>query len=95
MELLLPLLFLLPLLYIFSRTRKQQKAFAALQSRLAAGQEVMTTSGLYARIIEIDEGVAVLEASPGQRMRWARQAIARILDDPARPDVDPPASQAP
>lgn len=85
-ELLLPLLILLPLLLITFRGRKQQKAFAETQARIAPGLDVITTAGLYGRVLEVDGDVVVLAVADGVRLRWARGAIGRILgpaDGPA------------
>jgi preprotein translocase subunit YajC len=78
----LPLLFLLPLILIFSRTRRQQREFQLVQQRLAAGQEVMTTAGLYATVVDVGQDAVLLESAPGVRQRWARAAVARIVTDP-------------
>ena len=62
------------------------------------GQDVLTTSGLYARIVSIDDTVAVLETGPGQTVRWDRRAIASVVPPAgatpppdAGPDVTPDA----
>ncbi len=76
------LIFALPvllLLFMFSSQRKRQRAFTDLQSRLAPGQQVVTTSGLFATIVSLDDAVAVLEISPGQTVRWDRRAIASVV----------------
>jgi preprotein translocase subunit YajC len=66
-----------------TRTRKQ----AELLSELTPGQEVMTTSGLYATVAAVEDDVLVLEASPGVRTRWAKAAVARIVPAPAISDT--------
>ena len=66
------------------RTRQQ----AELLSKVTPGQEVMTTSGLYATVAAVEDDVLVLEASPGVPTRWAKAAVARIV--PA-PDLSDPA----
>ncbi|MGL5858735.1 MAG: preprotein translocase subunit YajC [Angustibacter sp.] len=79
------LVFALPallLLFLFNGQRKRQRAFAELQGRLAPGQEVLTTSGLYARIVDLGDRVAVLETAPGQTVRWDRRAIAELVAGP-------------
>jgi preprotein translocase subunit YajC len=48
---------------------------------LAPGQQVVTTSGLHARLVSVDDTVVVLETAPGQSVRWDRRAIARVLAD--------------
>ncbi len=80
--LLLPLLLLVPLLLITFRARKQQRAFADLQARLRPGQRVMTTAGLHATIVELQDDVAVLDVADGVRLRWARAAIGQVLAEP-------------
>lgn len=83
-SLLLPLIILLPLLLLIMRQRKQQREFLAQQDRLAVGQQVMTTAGLYGTITAVEDDRLVLEIAPGVRVRWARAAIGRIIaGDPA------------
>lgn len=67
------------LFMLFSRTRRQQREAATLQSRLAPGSEVMTGGGLFATVVEVEDSVVVLETAPGQRSRWDRRAVARIV----------------
>jgi preprotein translocase subunit YajC len=76
-----PLLLLVVAFYflIVRPQRNRQREAASLQSSLAPGLEVMTSSGLYGRIEHLDDDVAVLEVAPGTRVRWARQAIARVI----------------
>lgn len=82
MEQFLPFLLLLPLVLLFTRQRKQQRLFAEQQSRIVAGMDVVTTSGLYGTVVAVEEQVVVLQVADGVRVRWARAAIGRILDDP-------------
>lgn len=79
MELLLPLLFILPLLWLFSRQRKQQRSQARLQDGLQPGQEVMTTAGMFGRVVRVEGEVMVLEMSPGVQMRFLTAALARVV----------------
>jgi preprotein translocase subunit YajC len=65
------------------RTRQQ----AELLSQLTPGQEVMTTSGLYATVAAVEDDLLVLEASPGVPTRWAKAAVARIVPPPALSDT--------
>jgi preprotein translocase subunit YajC len=70
------------LLYmVFSRTRRQQRIFAAVQAAVRPGLRVMTTSGVHALVISVeDDGSVVLEIAPGVHTRWARQAVAEVFD---------------
>jgi preprotein translocase subunit YajC len=67
------------LLFMFSAQRRRQRSFTQLQDTLTAGQEVVTTSGLFGRIVSIDDTIVVLETSPGQTLRWDRRAIAGVV----------------
>lgn len=64
--------------------RPQQRRIAmvrALQSRLQQGDEVLTTSGIYARVVRLGEDDAEIEVAPGTVMRVARGAIGQVLSD--------------
>jgi preprotein translocase subunit YajC len=69
------------------RVRAQQ----ALQRSVEEGDEVLTTSGIYATVVEIDddEGTVVLEIAPGMHIKAVRGAIAqRITEDEYDEDED-------
>lgn len=68
------------LLLMFSRTRKQQREMQQVQAGLTVGVEIMTTSGLYATVVALDDRTVLLETAPGQRSRWDRRAVVRVLD---------------
>ncbi|MDP9394713.1 MAG: preprotein translocase subunit YajC [Actinomycetota bacterium] len=77
----LPLLFIPVVLYFFMirPVRQRQREALELQSRLAPGQRVMTTSGLFATVTAVEDDAVVLETAPGAApMRWAKAAVARI-----------------
>ncbi len=80
---------LIPLGMYFLMIRPQQRRARELkqmQSALAPGAEVMTGSGIYGTVTEIDpeDDTVVLEISSEVQVRFARAAIARILS--AAPD---------
>ncbi|WP_245993323.1 preprotein translocase subunit YajC [Xylanimonas allomyrinae] len=67
--------------FMSSRQRKQQKAQQEFRNELAAGQEVMTASGLFGTIVEIDEANdRITLDSAGSRSIWLRAAIAKRVD---------------
>jgi preprotein translocase subunit YajC len=70
--------------FMSSRQRKQQKAQQAFRSELEPGQEVMTASGLFGTIVEVDEANdRITLDSAGSRSVWLRAAIAKRVDAPA------------
>ncbi len=71
-----------------SRTRKQQKEAANFRANLTPGQEVMTGSGLFATVVDVEDDVVTLETSPGVTSRWLRPAIAKLVDPPVVVDED-------
>jgi preprotein translocase subunit YajC len=60
------------------RTRARQAA--QLQARLVPGVEIMTTAGLFGRVVEVHDDGLLLEISPGVQVRFAKAAVGRIVD---------------
>lgn len=65
-------------LLIIRPARNRQRAALQLQERLAPGVEVMTTSGMYGTVVEIDEESVSLEISPGTTVRFAKAAVGQV-----------------
>lgn len=81
--LLMWVLFILP-------QQRRVRAHQALVARLAVGDEVMTTSGFYGRIVGIDDGDLRVELAPGTVVRVARGAVARRLSEEQPGPLEPP-----
>jgi preprotein translocase subunit YajC len=81
---LLPFLVLIVAFYflILRPARARQSAQAAVNSRLRPGVEVMTTSGLFGTVVEIDGDRLVLEIAEGVRVRFVAAAIGRVIEAP-------------
>jgi preprotein translocase subunit YajC len=80
------LIFALPVLligFMFMTQRRRTKAAQSLQSTLAVGDEVTTTSGMLGRIIQLDDKIATLEVSPGVSVRFDRRAVAGPAPTPS------------
>jgi preprotein translocase subunit YajC len=90
---LLPMLLLFGLLglMMYFMSRKQRRAQAqqqALQNSLAVGDQVMTTSGLYGTVTDVDDDSKIgVEIAPGVETVWLRAAVrekvAEDVDDEA------------
>jgi preprotein translocase subunit YajC len=67
---------------MFRRNKKTQQQQAQLQSKFEPGVEVMTSFGLFGRIVEIDEeeNKVLLEISPGNTATVHRQAVTKIVE---------------
>lgn len=83
---------------IIRPARTRQRAALALQQQLAPGQEVVTTSGIYGRVVAVDDEAVGVEVSPGTTIRFAKAAVGRIVsgdhedDAGAAPGEDRPGS---
>ena len=89
--LILPLL-LLAMYFLVIRPQQQRiRAQQALVAALEVGDEVVSSAGIYGRIIALDDEIAILEVADGVELRIARGAIARRLsqDEPVV-DLDDP-----
>ena len=94
MELLFPLLIVALLVPMFLNVRKQKKVLAAtqaLQDSLKVGDEVVTSAGLYARVVLVEEDSIDLEIADGVITTWSRAVVREVLppeseDEFAAPD---------
>ena len=84
-----PLVTLLPLIgigavFYFILIRPQQRQRRAQQELIRSvevGDEVITSSGMFGRGVEVDDEAVVLEVAPDTRLRFVRGAIARKLTE--------------
>lgn len=77
--------------FMFRNSRKQRQAQQELQEKLVPGAEVMTSFGLYATLVDIDEdtNVATIKADRTTKLRVHRQVLTRVVDPEelsAKPD---------
>ena len=75
---------------MFRRNKKTQQQQAELQSKFGPGVDVMTSFGLFGRIVDIDdeENKVTLELSPGNLATVHRQAVTKIVEPAAVPAAD-------
>ncbi len=62
--------------------RARARALAQVRAGLAPGRRVMTTAGIHATVVAVEDGIAVLEVAPGVHVRFADAAVVRMLDEP-------------
>jgi preprotein translocase subunit YajC len=84
-QLLLPLLLVLvlavPLVMSTRKQKKQQAAQQDLQSSLAPGDRVMTTSGLYGTVADASGDTTIdIEIAPGVVTTWLRLAVREKVE---------------
>ena len=68
--------------FMFRNSRKQRQAQQELQEKLVPGAEVMTSFGLYATLVEIDEdtNIATIKADRTTKLRVHRQVLTKIVE---------------
>jgi len=72
------LILLLPLLLLFflmMTQRRRMRAVTDLQQSLQVGDEVVTSSGMYGRIVAFDDPAVILQVAPGVQLRFDRRAV--------------------
>jgi len=73
--------------------QRELKRHNALVASIGVGDEVMTGSGIYGTVVDIEGDIVRLEIAPGTEVRIARRAVAaRVGDDAGDGAVDPDAT---
>jgi preprotein translocase subunit YajC len=91
----LPLLFIVLLFGVmyFLMIRPQQKRrrdAMQMQATLSPGDQIVTIGGLHAAVVAIDDDVVTVEIAPGVNARFARPAIARVVQSGTAMAEEPP-----
>ena len=69
--------------------RARARAMAEVRSSLAPLRRVITTAGIHATVVAVEDDTVLLEVAPGVRVRFAGAAVVRVLDEPGAGDVTP------
>jgi preprotein translocase subunit YajC len=79
----LPLIVIVGAFYFFliRPQRNKQRQQQQMQKTLEPGTRVITTSGMYATVVEVNDDGVVLEIVPGVEAQFVAQAIMRVLED--------------
>jgi preprotein translocase subunit YajC len=75
-------------LLLFRPQRARMRAVAAAQASLAAGRQVVLTSGIFGTVVSVDTETVALEVSPGVHLKVARGAVARVTDIAEADSID-------
>jgi preprotein translocase subunit YajC len=63
--------------------QRRRREAAQMQSTLGAGDEIVTIGGLYGTVVAVDDETITLEVSPGVQNRYARGAVAKVVNSVA------------
>lgn len=76
--------------------RRRQREAVALQRAIEVGDEIVTTSGIYGFVTELDGDIAWIEVDSDVQMRISRAALARKVSNdaaaPAATEIESPGS---
>ena len=84
-SLFLILIFVLFYFLVIRRGQRQQQPGPRRATVDHGGQQVMTTAGLYATVSALEDDT-VVEIAPGVNVRYARAAVARVIEPV--PDIE-------
>jgi preprotein translocase subunit YajC len=85
------LLLAIPLVFYFLLIRpqsKRRKEQMQMQSSLEPGARVLTTSGIYAEVVRVDDDGLELEIADGVTIRVVKQAVMQVVQDDETGDDD-------
>ncbi|MET9213768.1 MULTISPECIES: preprotein translocase subunit YajC [unclassified Nocardia] len=97
MDFLFPLLILALLVPMFFGIRKQKREaekVSSMQEGLKVGDQVVTTSGLYGTVVDLDDTTVDLEIAEDVVTTWLRQAIREVRADEQAVEETTPATDA-
>jgi preprotein translocase subunit YajC len=77
----LPIILIIAAMYflLIRPNNKRRREQLELQARVAPGDEIRTIGGLYGTVVETDTESVVIQAAPGVELRFAREAIGRVV----------------
>jgi preprotein translocase subunit YajC len=74
----IPLMLLVVYLFMIRPQIKKQKKEKQFQASIKKGAKVITTSGIHGKIVELNDGICVLETGAG-KIKFERSAISMEL----------------
>jgi preprotein translocase subunit YajC len=88
-------------IFLWLYSRKLLRDAEELKNKFVPGADIMTQHGIYGTIVSIDDekNEAVIETTPGTKLRVHRQTISRVIDpveaqedviadEPAKPSIN-------
>jgi preprotein translocase subunit YajC len=87
----LPLILIFVIFYLvmFLPMRKRQKKHQEMLSKLAKGDRVVTTGGMFGTVVSVDADVVTLRVADNVKLQIARSAIAGLAGDASNVNLNP------
>lgn len=79
----LPLILIVVVFYflMIRPQNKRRREQAQMQSSIEPGTRILTTNGMYATVVEVEDSSIIVEISPGIEARFLKQAVMQVLSD--------------
>jgi preprotein translocase subunit YajC len=79
----LPMILIIAVFYFFMirPQMKKQKEVAAFRNSLAKGDKVVTTGGIYGKIVEMNDTTVLLQVDDNVKLRIDKNAIVKDMSD--------------
>ena len=79
----LPLILIIVVFYFFMirPQMKRQKELAAFRNSIAKGDKVVTTGGIYGKVVEIKDTIVLLQVDENVKIRVDKAAIVKDMSD--------------
>jgi preprotein translocase subunit YajC len=90
--LLIVLLFVVMYFMMIRPQQKRRREAERMQAGIGPGDEIVTIGGLYGTVTSVDDETVTLEVAPGVHVRYARPAVARVVN--AAPKAEPVVEEA-
>jgi len=89
------LLFVLAAYFLIIRPQqRRRREVESVQRSLGPGDEVVTVAGLYGTVVDVDDKTVTLEVAPGINNKYARQAIAQVVNSASKPEPAEPTTSS-
>ena len=82
------LIFVIMYFMVIRPQQKKAKDHQALLNKLKKNDEVMTSGGIYGKVVDLKENVVMLEVAANVRIRVARGQIATVVSGEKSPSKD-------
>lgn len=71
------------IVFMFLSSRRRKRDAEAMREKIVPGAEVMTSQGIFGTLLSVDEdkNEAIIETTPGTKLRVHSQTIAKVVED--------------
>jgi len=71
------------IVFMFLSSRRRKRDAETMRQKIVPGAEVMTSQGIFGTLLSVDEdkNEAIIETTPGTKLRVHSQTIAKVVED--------------